>query len=111
MKITMFKKYNTLQKKALKHYDRMIKYAKKQNPNDPPAFLKMLDDIGETWYHLDCTYCNIFKDNCLLCSLSVHGSDSSSCCMGLWSYMDKSYTWKEWIGWAKLIKEYIKING
>jgi len=110
------KDLKTIKKEAIKHYSRMINWAKKQNPIELPKMEKMEDDLGEAYDYSHCSYCNYFKGVCWKCSLikedvTRHHADSYSCCDGLWRNMLISLTWKEWLFWAKKIKGYIKWYG
>lgn len=91
--------------KALLHYDKMIEWAKKQNPGDKPEPDLMYSDIGEDWYGEHCPYCQKYSnDDCEgRCPLS----GNNLCCNGLWDKMNESETWEQWVGYAKEIWEYM----
>jgi len=96
-----------LRKGTLSHYRRMIKYAKKQDPNEEPDAKKMLSDIGEDWYAKHCPYCQTYyrigcPSTCPLCNNRI------SCCGGLWTKMNQALTWAQWIIHAKEIVKFIK---
>jgi hypothetical protein len=96
--------------RAIRHYDRMIKWAEKQNPDFGPDYDIMYEKIGENWYANSCTYCAKAHNDCILCKLN--GSAASyHCCNGLWRKMSSCYTWKEWIEGAKEVREHIKKHG
>ena len=92
---------------AIQHYDKMIKWAEKQNKYKIPSVSKMYYEIKTTWAGQHCSYCNIHNTTCFLCELH----SKNSCCDGLWLRMDRSKTWKEWIKYAKKIKRFIEKNG
>lgn len=96
---------------ALKHYDRMIEWAKTQDPFLGTDRHLMLHSLGEFWYSDDCPYCIATNSNCQLCKLKGAEEISSSCCGGLWEIMARSLTWGEWIENAKKVREYIEENG
>lgn len=98
---------NKLQKDAIAHYNRMIKWAKTQSQNSTPLSHVMNMEIKEGWGGADCSYCRAYLENCDDCSLSK----SYRCCNELWYKMDVAKTWSEWIKYAQKIKQYIKDNG
>jgi hypothetical protein len=117
-----------LKKETLAHYDRMITWAKKQNELDQPNDKLMLSLLNETWKGFFCKYCIYYsgffdEQNTSFCKNNTYGNcplnpnkanfkkTSMYCCNGLWSKMNRSKTWEEWIVNAKLVKKYIKENG
>ena len=97
-----------MQADAIKHYEEMIAWAKTQPPDRCADYAKMYYSIRQNWFGHNCSYCKGYAiANCKGCPLD----DNDSCCHGLWSKMDKSQTWKEWIGYAEKVLEYIKENG
>jgi len=100
----------TIKQKALAHYDRMIRWASKQNPRGKVFSDIMKDAIGEIWSSMDCSYCNKYGDNdCEKCPLS--NEKNGLCCDGLYRKMFFSKSWKTWIKRAKEVRKYIKENG
>jgi hypothetical protein len=95
-----------IKRDALAHYDRMIKWAEKQDPKGFVNHLFMYRDIGETWYSDYCPYCKKYP-GCEKCPLEKH----KKCCDGLWSEMNKQPTWGKWIEAAKKVRKYIKKYG
>lgn len=91
---------------ALAHYDRMIAWAKKQDLKESPNMDIMYLKLGETWGGKYCNYCEKYI-KCLKCPLGKYGS----CCDFLYSEMNISITWKEWVINAKKVRKYIKDNG
>jgi hypothetical protein len=101
-----------IQQKAIEHYERMLAYAKTQDPNDRPDLEVMEEAIKETWDADSCPYCAKYLYICNKCALNptlVNTPDY--CCNGLYNAMVFSNTWTEWISYAKKIKAYIKKNG
>lgn len=100
-----------IQKQALAHYDRMIEWVEKQNPRSRVDMFVMLDEISEGWTDDYCSYCKKMGvyDYCEGCELHTPGH--GHCCNGLWFKMNYSATWKTWLKYAKLVREYIRENG
>jgi hypothetical protein len=106
-----------IQKKALAHYDRMIKWAEKQ-PLGGHADNSMHYELGESEYGEDCSYCKKYYQigGCLLnsndrekpCSIPWY---TNHCCNGLWDKMESAKTWGTWIKYAKQVRDYIRENG
>lgn len=113
-----------IKKEAIKHYNRMIEWAKIQNPEEAVDYYLMEVAIGEDWWAGYCPFCKNF--GCMVCPLNTefektqdqnhydpdkrndyYGS-SKNCCEGLWSKMSKSETWKEWIKNAGKVRAYIR---
>lgn len=98
-----------LQKKAVAHYDRMIRWAKDQLGDRAADSDEMFREIGEWWGGEDCPYCEAFKNTgaCTICPLRAPGG----CCAGLWRWLNRSRNWHDWIIEAEKVKEYIIENG
>ena len=96
----------TVKEESLAHYDRMIPWAEKQDPNEPAIRGKMLVDLGEHWGGEFCPYCKRSACGCQDCQLN-----NESCCAGLWPRMARSKTWGEWIPAAKCVRQYIEEHG
>ena len=101
------KKTTKIKKEALAHYDRMIKWAEKQNPRGRVNGYKIRGEIGEVWASYDCSYCNKYGLSCSRCPLNL----DTWCCNGLYGDMCKSKTWGTWIKRAEKVREYIEENG
>jgi len=105
-------------KDTIKHYKRMIKWVKKQSPDDSVNSNKMFREIGENWYSPSCSYCKKYLSSndkpatteCWRCELRST-SVPIRCCNGLWNYMEIACRWKEWILAAKKVLKYIKKYG
>ena len=100
-------------KDAIKHYKRMIKWAKKQPPLEKQRGHKMLKEMGENWYSESCSYCKNYlippvPPGCWEC---VGNGIPKICCHGLWNKMRHASTWGDWITAAKKVLKYIKKNG
>lgn len=98
-----------IKKQAIAHYDRMIEWAKKQNPDKEQFASDMREELNETYDARSCSYCIANKFDCELCKLS--GINIGICCNGLFFKMCLALTWGEWIERAKEVKKYIEING
>ena len=90
---------------ALKHYNRMIKYARSMEPKGKISWRKMEKEIGESWFSGNCSYCENYS--CDLCKLQ----EEAGCCDGLWTKMNRAKTWDEFVKRAIAVREYIKENG
>lgn len=105
-----------IKQQAIEHYERMIKWAEKQNSSHLAIASTMRLSINENWFGGFCGYCNNkprkvtarLTDKCVGCEL---GRSVFTCCDDLWETMNSSMTWKEWITNAKKVLEYIKENG
>jgi len=107
-----------IQKQAIKHYDEMIKYVEKQKPNQFPDCCQMEDAIEMDWYVEYCPYCEkylIKEESCERCPLTAELAEyqdgSSNCCKNLWDRMSYARSWKTWLKYARLIRQYIINNG
>lgn len=107
-----------LMKKSLDHYDRMIKYVETfLNLNKIPTRTELFKYIKEDWGARHCSYCKEFFEPftslCKECILSSGEYDHgySHCCDGLWSCLDGSETWDDWVFFAKQVRDYIEKNG
>jgi hypothetical protein len=103
-----------IQKQALAHYNRMIKWAETLPSNTSKSFLDMEISIGEAWGDDTCPYCNrYFKDDTKICPLSNGHSicDGDICCKGIFNKMNLALSWKKWIKYAKQVQDYIRENG
>jgi len=103
-----------IQKQAIMHYDRMIKWAEKQPQDEPVKFLKMERYIGESWGDDDCPYCEkYFHDDSVICPLSNNSltCDGDICCNGIFGELSDATTWNTWLEYAKQVREYIRENG
>jgi|SRR5271157_3857282 len=105
-----------LQKKAIKHYEKMIKWAMEQDPKDVPFSSSMVDEINEDWYGSNCVHCEVFfngdkGESCIACPLSGSSNDSPTCCAENWEKMNSSETWKRWLVYANKVLNHIKKYG
>ena len=90
-------------KKALDHWDRMIKWAKKQPPTNEPNFDLMKQTIGEGWGTQDCDLCNIHKTTCTKCAIWV--ATGKHCTSQGHDDADFSLTWSQWIEGANQLRK------
>lgn len=111
----MKKELKEIKKAAIKHYKKMIKWAKKQDPHKIVLETDMKKAIGEDWHGSSCPYClhfNAIKTIyiCWRCPLSG-GPDDSCCCGRLWHDLNASHYWGLWVKNAKEVLKYIKKHG
>ncbi len=97
----------TLKQKVLAHYDRMIEWAKTQEPFSPAYSGFMHDDLKEDWYGGSCPLCSLFYydevkndgDFCKDCPVSKKTGKAD--CAGSPHYkMNRVANWEEWIAAA-----------
>ena len=101
-----------IKQEALAHYDRMIEWAKKQDPRDFVDFVKMLFELGEAWGGEYCSYCfKYFQFAHHDCPLNTPTVKCHHCCNGLWSEMQNSLYWGDWVINAEAVREYINERG
>jgi len=90
-------------KKAIAHWERMIRWAKKQNKKEFPSLFSMSNDIKEAWKGKDCELCKQFQnkaDGCSNCPLYKKYNNCNTV-HNLWFAVSFSRTWKEWVKNAK----------
>ena len=94
---------------TLRHYDRMIAWASKQNGDARVDIKEMANAIGEHWHSRDCPVCkeNIVKNPCPL-KLDGNVCYGVGCCGTLWNTMNHTLTWSDWIQAAKKVRAFIK---
>ena len=101
---------NYLRQQSIEHYNRMIKWAKKQPQKNECSLKEMKNYFDEAWDSESCAFCNEYlnTDNCPLRKKDSINEcyEVGNCCNGLWSKMNESITWKEWIKNAKKVKKY-----
>lgn len=103
-------------RKAIRHYNRMIKWAKTQNPKSKVSKKKMEKEIGESWSGRDCAYCTEYIAMwCGGCPLRPCGYATDYpgevCCSGLYYKMLTTSIWSSWIKAAEKVRDFIKENG
>lgn len=96
-----------LKERTLAHYDRMIIWAEKQNPDENISPSKMLEDLGEHWYSEYCPLCDEVP-TCGHCPVYKFNEKFFACSGTPWVKMSTSQTWKEWLVYAK--EEYDFLN-
>jgi len=99
--------------RTVRHYNRMMAWAKTQPEGEEVSITKMYDEIGEDWTAENCPYCQkyyINKGSCSQCPLNI-SNFPYHCCNHLWSQMNKSQTWGEWVERAKAVKKYVWKHG
>ena len=112
-----------IKKETLAHYERMIKWAEKQNDDECAEFDLLSDfmsvEIDETWEGHHCPICKFYYVRnsegisgvsfmgCGDCPLSLSGNDCNYA-DSFWTKMDDSKSWSEWIIYAKKLYEVIK---
>jgi len=86
-------------KKSIKHWEKMIKWAKEKTSYSP-YYLTMKDSIGESWFEGDCPLCKKYMNDstreCFGCPLGkkygVCGTKSNK-----WLAVYNSSTWGIWV--------------
>lgn len=114
------KKAKEIQVKSAAHWQRMIDWAKTQDPSDLVNRYSMKNAIGEVWYADDCAHCeayhcegNLLKSwsRCPLNPFKFFRKRYIRCCDGLWNEVNISWDWETWIRAAEKVLEYIRENG
>ena len=81
---------------TIKHWKRMIRWAKKQKPRDRALWQTMNDSIEETWQGDDCPLCKAYI--CEKCPLEkMYGECSGFNKKNLWETVNHSRTWGTWV--------------
>lgn len=95
-----------LKERTLAHYDRMILWAKKQNPDENINHIKMLEDLKENWY---CDYCPLCNEvsTCGQCPVYKSNEKFFDCFGTPWVKMSNSQTWKEWLVYANEERDFL----
>lgn len=89
--------------KSIKHYEKMIAWAKKQNKKEISNENVMWKSIGEHWHSNSCSLCELF-----VCSKCPFGRKYGYCGKlknkNKWIKLVTAHNWKEWIKGAKQVK-------
>jgi len=87
---------------SIKHWRRMIKWAKTQNPDTEPNHRDLWLGLQTVWNHGGCDVCKYFfmhlEEKCVLnpdCCTKIR------ICHEAWNKLNFSKTWKEWIGYSQ----------
>ena len=94
---------------TIEHYERMIKWAEKQDGRKRICQTKMEIEIGESYFSDSCPFCDAFHDEyrgCSCCPLRLN--ESGTCCDYMWSELYHSKRWGEWIRNAKRVIEFVE---
>lgn len=99
----------SLKQEVLDHYDRMIAWAKTQNPNSTCHRNIMEFSIRECWSGEYCSLCDIYQKAipCILCPVSIK-SGKFFCEETPWKDMARAETWKEWLVAAENEKAFLE---
>lgn len=89
---------------AIAHWDRMIVWAKKQNPNETAYSFKMWREIDENWSGEYCALCKLFPGACSKCPMPVKCSSDNS----VWAEVYSASTWGEWVTAADKMPETLR---
>jgi len=94
---------------SIKHYKRMIKWAKKQPQNDIALLMDMDTKLGETYGADDCPMCVKYRiyPRCNVCPLGAKYNDGFSCTPS-WRAVFHSKTWGEWVIHAEVLLKDLK---
>lgn len=95
-----------LKERTLAHYDRMILWVKKQNPDENISHIKMLESLGEHWYCEYCPLCNEVS-SCGDCPIYKSNEKFFDCFGTPWVKMSNSQTWKEWLVYANEERDFL----
>lgn len=93
--------------KSIEHWQRMIKWAKEQNPEEEAYYSDMKDEIDEYWEGNDCALCIEFVD-CRKCPLENKYGGCDDKGDNLWGTVLDSGTWCEWVKNAKKFLKQLK---
>lgn len=88
---------------SIDHWNRMIEWVDKQNPNKCVDSDAMKREIRESWSGCHCALCNICNDDCGICPLHLIGKDCNND-GSPWmvvSDTDDEETWGKWLEAAK----------
>lgn len=94
---------------TIEHYERMIKWAEKQDCRKSVDSAKMEIELGESYFGRDCPFCKAFhvdSTGCFVCPLKT--SNIVTCCDDRWRELYNSKIWGEWIRNAKRIIEFVE---
>ena len=94
---------------TIEHYERMIKWAEKQDCRKSVYSAKMEIELGENYFSRDCPFCDAFHDEyrgCGCCPLKKN--ENVTCCDDRWRELYNSKKWGEWIRNAKRIIEFVE---
>ena len=92
----------TIKQKTLWHYGKMIKWAKKQNPDERVSRGKMYSEISQNWSGRHCELCKKFgiqgplAIDCQGCPLFIagHGCNEPG---SLWRRLNRLQSWGQWV--------------
>jgi len=99
---------------SIDHWERMINWAKIQDPNKPVKALDMLKEIKEDWSSYGCPLCQTFfhltdDDLCKYCPLRViFGSCNKKQEMNAWQDVSNAKTWGEWLESAEVMLQQLQ---
>jgi hypothetical protein len=80
---------------VIEHYERMIAWAKTQNPIDYCSFRNMETALDESWSGVYCLLCNFYKD-CPLCPVGKR-TGKFNCNETPWQLLNRAQNWEEWL--------------
>jgi hypothetical protein len=101
---------------SIKHWKRMIRWAKKQKANGSAKILVMAKSLHEHWKGNHCPLCKKYTDiydyvDCFKCPLAKrYGecSGSNNIKGNNWQNVNSSTNWKVWIKEAKIMLKQLK---
>ena len=93
---------------TIEHYERMIKWAEKQDGRRSVDSAKMDIELGESYFGDDCPFCDAFHDEYRGCSCCPLKKNENGCCDNRWSELYNSKRWGKWIRNAKRIIEFVE---
>jgi hypothetical protein len=96
-----------LKEEVISHYDRMIAWVKKQNPNEYVRPANMYFKLGENWSADSCPLCNYYELKCHKCPIGRHTKQYS--CQGTpFVNICLTINWEEWLVAAGKELEFLK---
>ena len=95
---------------SIEHWERMLEWAKKQDPSRHVHFIQMISEIGEDWYADSCPLCRRFRSDAhKKCPLEiVFGCCDNSLSMNVWKDVSRAGCWGEWVDCAEIMVEQLK---
>lgn len=99
---------------TLRHYMRMRRWVRTQDPEGTSLVREIIEGVGEHWGGADCPYCREYRaDSSKGCKLGIPSGycASNECCAGKWSLLGHSPTWGEWLTASTEVMYYIIKNG
>jgi len=98
---------------SVEHWERMIGWAREQDPDGYPDHTRMEQEIGEDWFSESCPLCQHFLHSDYLCDgcplQAVFGYCSDLSALNAWQDVRYSRTWGEWLEAAEVMLLQLKV--